>query len=195
MGSAFGYSSTERPKYEVLEKKENYEIREYESQIRIEVETESNELSTSSGFSDLAGYIFGKNVSKTSIEMTSPVSTEFEENKNEKIEMTSPVSTELNENKKIIMSFILPSKFKKIEELPIPLNKKVKFVELKKQKYAVLTFSGMWDENYALEKEKELKNYLKEDSIEFDIKPQLWRYDPPWTIWFLRTIEIALKIK
>lgn len=190
MGMVFGKVNEETPKFKLVKKTEIYEIREYEPQIRAEVDINTEELSTSSGFQSLAGYIFGDNVSSSSIEMTAPVTTQ----KNEVIEMTAPVTTQ-KKNNTTTMAFILPSKYKSLKDLPTPNNKHVRLVQDEPQTMAVLTFGGSWDEETVKEKEKELRNALEKDNVEIsNPSPLLFRYNPPFTLWFLRTNEIAFKI-
>ena len=64
----------EGPKYVVIEQKDGYEMREYESYIVAEVEVEGDmRTAMNSGFRQLAGYIFGGNTSKSQVAMTVPV--------------------------------------------------------------------------------------------------------------------------
>ncbi|XP_021614793.1 uncharacterized protein LOC110616661 isoform X2 [Manihot esculenta] len=64
----------ETPKYQILKRTGGYEIRKYAPFIV--VETRGNKLSGSTGFNDVAGYIFGKNSTMEKIPMTTPVFTE-----------------------------------------------------------------------------------------------------------------------
>ena len=79
----------ETPKYSVLRKNKNIEIRQYSEYIQAEVEVNSSNYRSAieKGFEILAGYIFGNNVSRKKIDMTAPVKT----TQSEKIPMTSPV--------------------------------------------------------------------------------------------------------
>ncbi|KAL2929382.1 hypothetical protein RDABS01_034793 [Bienertia sinuspersici] len=64
----------ETPKYQILKKAADYEVREY-AQFVV-VETQGDKLSGSVGFNTVAGYIFGKNSKAEKIPMTTPVFTE-----------------------------------------------------------------------------------------------------------------------
>jgi hypothetical protein len=64
MNMVFGGIDVEQAKFKVVKKMENFEIRQYEPHIRIEVEMDSDEYTDGSKFMDLGGYIFGKNKSK-----------------------------------------------------------------------------------------------------------------------------------
>ncbi|URE43190.1 SOUL heme-binding protein, partial [Musa troglodytarum] len=73
----------ETPKYLILKRTANYEIRKYEPFVV--VETEGDKLSGSSGFNNVAGYIFGKNSSSEKIPMTTPVFTQAVDDKLSKV--------------------------------------------------------------------------------------------------------------
>jgi hypothetical protein len=79
----------ETPKYEVIKKNKNIEIRKYPEYIQAEVEIKDvgYRSAVEKGFQILAGYIFGDNISRKKIDMTAPVKT----SKSEKIAMTAPV--------------------------------------------------------------------------------------------------------
>ena len=66
--------SIETPKYNIVQKEGQFEIREYQEYINASVEIESDFKSAiNEGFRTLADYIFGNNRAKTSINMTAPV--------------------------------------------------------------------------------------------------------------------------
>ncbi len=85
----------EKPKYKVVQKTDDYEIRAYDSYIIAEtviVGAKDKNEAVNKGFSIIAGYIFGDNTKKGKIDMTAPVNTK--EDVSEQIEMTAPVNTE-----------------------------------------------------------------------------------------------------
>lgn len=132
VGQYFYLKSIEKPNYIVLEQKEGYQVREYDPYVIAYTNMKRGEDSNS--FMDVAGYIFGDNT-KASLEepeeiaMTSPVLV----NNNENIAMTSPVVFEqIGEEE--TMSFVMPSKYKKIEDLPKPNNEKVKLKQVESKK-------------------------------------------------------------
>lgn len=64
----------ETPKFAVLSKKDNFEIRKYAPCIVAETVVQGNiENAGSNAFRTLAGYIFGNNVNSNKISMTAPV--------------------------------------------------------------------------------------------------------------------------
>lgn len=65
----------ENPKYTVLDKFGDYELRRYAPMIVAETIVDgTQETAGNSAFGILAGYIFGKNVNESKISMTAPVS-------------------------------------------------------------------------------------------------------------------------
>ena len=64
----------DRPKYLVLKKWGNFEIRQYEPRVIAQTTIQNDfEQAIKEGFNLLAAYIFGQNATKTKIAMTAPV--------------------------------------------------------------------------------------------------------------------------
>jgi hypothetical protein len=126
---------TESPKFHVLEKDGNIEIRLYAGYITAEVTVEGSDYKTAveNGFNILAGYIFGNNVSRQKIDMTIPVQA------SQKIAMTTPVTVSGEENYKV--AFIMPSMFT-MDSLPIPKDNRIKFFPVAEHKMAAIRFYG-----------------------------------------------------
>ena len=204
MSIFFGKINVETPKFTLLKKTPSYEIRRYAPQIRAQISYSSSELSSSYGFRPLANYIFGQNVmpeSKTSekMAMTAPVLTESDTQagKSQKMAMTAPVTTEQKDDR-MTMAFILPSKYERLDQLPRPLNPAVKLVEIPAKTMAVHEFTGWADESTVGDKHKFLRAELEKDpevEVVKDAEPSLARYNPPWTIPFLRTNEVLLQVE
>ncbi|MFN9069052.1 MAG: SOUL family heme-binding protein, partial [Bdellovibrionales bacterium] len=88
--SVFGYRSEETPRYEVLEKKDSFEIRKYQPYLAAQTEVEGDfEEAQGKAFRILAKFIFGENQSQEKLAMTAPV---VKERKSEKMAMTAPVT-------------------------------------------------------------------------------------------------------
>ncbi|MFK8138231.1 MAG: heme-binding protein [Bdellovibrionales bacterium] len=207
--SVFGVRSEEQPKYKVVLKEGNKEIREYSPYI-VATTTVDGSFDDAQGdaFRILAGYIFGKNKSKTKIAMTSPV-TRSEETKNEKIAMTAPVIMESNEkiamtapvivepkeDKQWTMTFSMPSKYK-MEDLPEPLDPRVKLKQVEGHFMASYEYSGFWSDSKRKKKAETLAKWIASNNqYEMDSAPMFAGYDPPWTLWFLRRNEALIQLK
>jgi c-di-GMP-related signal transduction protein len=104
---------TKTPKYSVIKKQNEIEIRYYPAYIQAEVVVDEKQYQSAieKGFDVLAGYIFGKNVSKQKIETAAPVQT----SRSEKIAMTTPVT--VTGESSFTVAFIMPSAYT-LETLP-----------------------------------------------------------------------------
>ena len=189
----------EEPKFESLRKEDKVEIRRYGPVIVAETIVDGDMDSASNrGFQLIAGYIFGNN---ERIAMTAPVVAEAQSSA-EKIAMTVPVSIEpqIADDSKMAgaqrwrIHFVMPSQYT-LATLPKPLNPQVKLREIPAKTYAALTYSGFNTESKVQENTDQLLDWLKTQQIETIGKPQLARYNPPWTLPFLRRNEILQEIK
>jgi hypothetical protein len=183
--------ATEEPSYRSILQETPFEIREYPALIAAEV-TVSGERSeaASAGFRSLAGYIFGGNTRKQSIAMTAPVIQN--ESPNEKIAMTAPVMQSPDPSGWIIR-FIMPASYT-LDSLPTPNDPKVRLVPLPPKRLAVVRFSGLVDDNDVEQQTAVLRAFIAQQKLTAVGTPSLARYDPPWTLWFLRRNEIMLEV-
>ena len=163
----------------------------------VEVAGTLNDAS-SAGFKLIADYIFGNNTSRSKlnsnekINMTAPVTMQkAEKEKSEKISMTAPVTMEQS-GEKWRMHFVMPSKYT-LATLPKPNNSAVIIRQVDGTKYAVHRFSGLAGKAKADEKIAELEKWLKSKNIKTIGKPELARYNPPWTLPFMRRNEVMIK--
>jgi effector-binding domain-containing protein len=182
----------ETPEYKVLVKAEEFEIRQYKPFIVAETVVDGDfDSASSAGFKKLAGYIFGGNISKQKIAMTTPVG--MAEDKSEKIAMTAPVGQELK-NGKYVISFTMPGTYT-LESLPIPNDKSVIIKHISVKTYATIRFSGTWSQSRYEEHLVSLKKWIEQKHYESVAEPNYARYNPPWTPWFMRRNEILIEIK
>ena len=65
--------------------------------------------------------------------------------------------------------------------------------ELPARRMAVLRFSGLVGEEKAAKKTAELLDWLKSKNISPIGTPELARYNPPWTLPFLRRNEVMVE--
>ncbi|MEW5309133.1 MAG: hypothetical protein WDW38_001042 [Sanguina aurantia] len=199
----FGKISAETPGH-TTEPQAGYEIRTYSPQIRAEFsfQTASAEDGISSGlntpFRALAGYIFGGNEKgggSESITMTSPVVVQKSgsgsgggspsgKGGSEKIAMTVPVVMQREGEgacKERKMSFILPSKYTGLDQLPTPKNPDVHFKVVPSHKMAAIRFRGSMTAPLATSKEAELREAAARDGTPLSTDPtqvQFCSYNP-----------------
>jgi len=184
----------EEPKYSVLEKTPPFELRSYAPMILAEAQTEGTlDEASSQGFRLIAGYIFGQNQVSEKIAMTIPVAVEEQSSKSAKIAMTTPVNIEPNAGKWTV-SFVMPSEYT-MESLPKPLNPRVQLRQIPAVKRAVIMFTGFNSENKVAEKTLELEEWMRSKNLQAVGVPRFARYNPPWSIPFMRRNEIMIDIR
>ncbi|CAL9165634.1 unnamed protein product [Musa hybrid cultivar] len=199
MGLLLGKISVETPKYEVIHACPDYEIRKYSPRVVAEVTYDPSKLrgDPDGGFMILANYIgaLGKpqNVRPEKIAMTAPVITKAGP---EKIAMTAPVITNVaGEGKEVTMQFVLPSKYSRAEEAPAPVDERVVVRDEGEAKFGVVRFSGLTTDQAVAERVEQLRRCLERDGHKVVGDFLLARYNPPWTLPFLRTNEVMLPIE
>lgn len=182
----------EEPKYTVLEQEKPFELRAYAPKIIAETLVSGDlDDASSAGFRLIADYIFGNNTlasgESEEISMTAPVTVEA---KSEKISMTAPV-TMAEADGKWAMHFVMPSQYT-LETLPKPNNPAVSLRALPSKNYAVIRFSWFASEEKVAKKTAELLAWMKSKNIMPTGKAELARYNPPWTLPFLRRNEVMI---
>ncbi|KAG0584790.1 hypothetical protein KC19_3G234500 [Ceratodon purpureus] len=208
MGMILGKITVETPKYKSLEKKEDIEIREYDSAVVAEVTYDPKTMKSGrdGGFMILAGYIgaIGTPCNKKGSEpgekiaMTAPVITQ-EHGGAEKIAMTAPVITKEEDggeakNGMVTMQFVLPSNYT-LETAPTPTDDRVKLKEFPNKTYGVITFSGTANSKLEEQQLQKLRSSLETDGYKIVGPHLLARYNPPWTPWFLKTNEVMIPVE
>ncbi len=192
--TAWGYFSSrvEQADYTVSKKMNGYEIRQYPSHVVAQTKVKgSYRESMNSGFTILAGYIFGGNVKKEGIAMTAPVTEQ--KTVSENIAMTTPVLVDIEGEERVI-SFSMPRSYT-VETLPIPNDNRVKIVEVPTQKIAVIKFSGYRTDNKIKKMKKILMTKLSEDKVEIIGTPIYAGYNGPGTPPWMTRNEVMVEIK
>lgn len=183
--------AVEKAKYAVLEKEDDFEIRQYDPQIVAETFVAGNlEEVGNEGFRRLYAYISGDNKKKQSISMTAPVG---QETGSEKIAMTAPVSQEKKDTQWRVM-FVMPAEYT-LETLPEPTDERVKLAEEPGRLIAAVKYSGTWSEEGYEKNKALLEEYLRRRGLT-KAGAAVWaRYDPPFMPWFLRRNEVLIPVE
>ena len=196
--------ATEEPNYTILSQTEDFELRRYESQLVAQTWVFGDQNTASrTGFKILADYIFGNNTApsgeSSKISMTAPVAMQLEakqpENKNsdnesQKIAMTAPVNMKEN-NGKWRVQFTMPSQYT-MQTLPKPNNPDITIIEVPPQTYGVIKFSGLAGTEKVAAKTSELQSWMQAQKLTVTGTPELARYNPPWTLPFMRRNEVMI---
>ena len=185
--------ATEEPKYELIEKSGEFELRQYQPMLIAEVLVDGDmDQASGKGFRLIADYIFGNNITETGsskkIKMTAPVTIEP---RSKEISMTIPVSMK-NISGRWQVSFVMPSKYT-LDTIPLPNNKQIMLRKVPARKVAVLEFSGFVNEKNAANRTQELLKWMDKNNLISTGSIELSRYDPPWTLPFLRRNEIIVE--
>jgi hypothetical protein len=188
-------ASVEEPRFETVRQSGDFEVRRYAPMIVAETFVEGDLSSASGdGFRVIAGYIFGDNVAakgagSEKVAMTAPVTMEAG---SEKVAMTAPVTVE-SAGSRYRMHFVMPSQYT-MDTLPRPRDGRVKLREIPAQRMAVIRFSGLAGDEKVKAKTGDLLAWMKDEGLTPAGAPQLARYDPPWTLPFLRRNEVMIPV-
>ena len=167
---------TEIQRYQVISKQNGFEIRSYEPFITVSVsEPGSLAGSGNKAFRQLANYIFGGN------------------RQGQQIAMTAPVGIESNAGKWVV-SFVMPAEYT-METIPKPLNSQVQLRQIPAVKKAVISFSGFYNDQKVAEKTLELEQWMKTKNLQSAGTPNFARYNPPWTLPFMRRNEVMINLR
>lgn len=191
--SAWGFvgSRVEQADYTVIRKMDGYEIREYPSHIVAQTTVKgSYGESLESGFSIVAGYIFGGNTKKEKIAMTAPVIAQKE---GENIAMTAPVVATTEGDEQTI-SFGMPRSYT-LETLPTPDDSRVKIVTIPTKKYAVMEFSWYRSDVRIKRMQEKLSALLTRDGVVAQGSIAYAGYNAPWTPPWMTRNEVLIEIK
>jgi hypothetical protein len=168
----------QQARYTVVGKLGDIEIREYPPTLTARVEGLGG-----GSFGLLFNYINGNNRGSSKIDMTAPVITE-------KIEMTAPVVSDSDS-----MSFVMPDSYHSIEEVPEPVDERVRITLVPGRWVSVLRFSGRWSEPIFKSKSERLLGELEKHGLKTRGTVFSMLYNAPYTPWFLRRNEVAIEVE
>lgn len=173
--SVFGHSGVEIAPYEVLEKEDALELRQYERLVLVTTAMPTGMNEQSDPFYKLFDYISGKNELTKEIPMTAPV---FMDQADETTES---------------MSFVLPESFS-IETAPIPEDPAVKLEEIVNYTVAAITFSGSLNQATINTHKIILEDWIARKGFEKRGAAKAAGYNPPFTIPALRRNEVLIPV-
>ena len=157
---------------------------------------------TSQGFRAVAAYIFGGNAQRAPPAASHPLMPEGGGG-GRSIAMTAPVVSAPAGNGDINVSFIMPSRFQHVDELPVPLARNVELHELPARLEAVHAFGGAYlDDAATLAMARRLLAALRADGLkpaegaaDIDgerVELRVYSFDPPWVLPFFRLNELSI---
>lgn len=180
----------EEAPYTVVKTSGIFEVRDYEPHIVAETLVDGTlEDAGNKAFRRLFDYISGANRSRSSLAMTAPVS---QETAGETISMTAPVGQQRSSGKWAV-SFMMPARFT-MATLPVPDDSSITLRQVPARRMAAVRYSGTWSESNYLDYKEKLERWIRENGLEISGEPVWARYNPPFTLWFLRRNEILIPV-
>jgi len=182
--------TTDNPEYKVSLSEGDIEVRDYPIVAVAEVIVSGDRKSAgNAGFRLLASYIFGGNAGRRRLSMTAPVVV----SPNDGQDVTGPASGNTKMNSWLVR-FIMPAG-QLLDKLPKPDNSQVHLRNAPASRVATLRFSGFTSESTINRKTEELQTFLAAHHLRAAGHSYLARYNPPWTLWFMRRNEVMIPVE
>lgn len=168
-------AKTESQPYTVIKVEKDFEIRYYPATTMAMISSSAKNYKElgNSGFTKLAGYIFGGNKEKKQIAMTSPVHMDIKDGGS-------------------TMGFVMPSNYNK-DNLPLPNNSDIKIKTVPEEYVAVIRFGGFASGEKISKHQVMLENALKEKGYSYYGNFRYLGYNPPYQI-FGRRNEVIIAL-
>ena len=185
----FGIRLEAEPKYEVVARRGEVEIRRYLPATVAEVTIAGpHDDAVDEGFRRLAAYIFGKNVSSDELAMTVPVY-----QRHERLPMTTPV-TQKGQAGAWTLAFFLGNVMR-VDDAPKPIDPSITLRTEPERLVASLRYSGTNNDDRRSAARRKLLDALLTDR-EFDVAEDVYwaQYDAPFVLPFVKRNEAQVEI-
>ncbi len=183
--------ATEEPKFSSTLREGNFEVRQYPELVVAEVKVGGDrDEASNAGFRLLAGYIFGGNTRRERLPMTAPVVQSSPAG--ESIPMTAPV-VQVADKDLWTVQFVMPAG-KTLAMLPVPNDARVHLRAMPATRFAVARFSGLAREDDVIKQTAALREFITRHRLQVAGSAALARYNPPWTLWFMRRNEVMIPV-
>ena len=195
--SVFGGASVEEAPYELVNKDEQFEVRDYAAVVVAQTEVEASfDKAGNRAFRRLFDYISGENEGSKKIAMTAPVIAENDESgssdSGEKIAMTAPVSYQ-KEGDMWRYRFVLPKTFT-MDNAPRPLNADVTLVETEPRRVATIRYAWLATDKARATNAQALMDWIESQGLVAQSEPRWAGYNPPWTLPPFRRNEVLVDV-
>lgn len=161
----------EEPTFNLIYQEKDIEIREYAPFVTVAT---SDQTLSGSGFNRLFSFISGQNQASKKMAMTIPV---------------------INDATEKTMEFVLPLEIDTVDKAPLPNSDQLTLKQYPKENVAVISFSGRMNPELIEEKLNELHQAMKALGHPLSSNYRLARYNPPFSLPFLRRNEILCTIE
>ena len=171
----------EEPAFQVISRDAKIEIRQYTPFIVAQTYVDGDmDDAGNQGFRRIADFIFGNNQTPGS-------------DTSNKIAMTAPVTMEAQQQQ-WRLHFVMPQGMT-LGNLPKPIDSSVQLREMPAQRMASVRFSGLTTAASIQRHTQMLKDWLTQQQLVFEDKPQVARYNDPFTLPWNRRNEILIPVK
>ena len=106
--------------------------------------------------------------------------------------MTAPVSQQRMHGKWAV-SFMMPPTYT-LETLPVPDDPGITLRQVTAQRVAAVRYSGLWSEDKYMLNRQKLELWIRKNGFTVVGEPVWARYNPPFTLWFMRRNEILIPV-
>ena len=172
---------TQRQEFRLIEKYEDFELREYLPCVLAEVRVSADYSSASSAaFNHLFRYISKGNRAQEAISMTAPV-------------IAAQRGDQATDNEWFV-SFVMPSG-SRFGHLPQPNDPQVILRELDTEVCVAKSFSGRATDELSKKKAAELRSAAAKANLKLSDETRICRFDAPFKPGFLHYNEIVIPIK
>jgi hypothetical protein len=172
---AMNVMATEEAAYTVVEKEDQFELRDYAPYILAETIVEGSlEDAGNKAFRPLFQYISGDGGTHGKVAMTAPVGQRPAQDK-------------------WAVSFMMPAAYT-LGTLPAPADPKITLRPVPARRVAAVRYSGFWSEKNYLRSKSQLDAWIRVRGFTVAGDAVWARYNPPFTPWFLRRNEILIPV-
>lgn len=187
---------TEKLEYRVVEKFDQFEVREYSPFWLIEIDQPGDWLRAGNmAFRPLVGYISGENVQRQKYAMTAPVLQTAPALPTAPESQTNP-SAQAAANSATLgthtVAFVLPASAR--GEVPVATDSRIRVIQNPGGLFAAAKFRGGWSETLFAARATELVHNAKLANLEPIGEPLTARYDGPWKPGFAKHNEVLVRI-
>ncbi len=163
---------TDEPHYQLEQRLGELELRRYAPRVeaRTRIAGDDFEHALDEGFRRLARYVFGR----------------------ERLAMTAPVTVTPGDGGHTL-AFVMPPG-RTLADLPVPEDRRIELVEVPPRRVAVLRFRGRYKGDVVRAQARRLANLARTAGLVGSNEPTLAGFDPPWTLPWLRRMEMWLEL-
>ena len=182
---AFSVMSPDEPDYTLLEKTDDFELREYAPYVVAETRVDGGfEEASGRAFPVLINYIQRGNQGGLNLPMTAPVN-----------QQPGPGDDAVDgASGNWLFQFVMSKEYRR-PMLPGPVDKRVTLRQIPARLVAARRYSGDWGEQKYRENEQALLEAMRREGLIATGAPVFARYNAPFVPWFMRRNEVMVEVE